>query len=55
MIFTQANQEKAESPITFFSSNLQVVELNYSDVECRALERYVLANNLAELTKQQNN
>eukprot|EP00253_Pinus_taeda_P010308 PITA_10308 len=32
-ILTQANQEKAEAPIAFFSSNLQGDELNYSDVE----------------------
>lgn len=35
-ILTQANQEKAEAPIDFFSSNLQDVELNYSDVEKQA-------------------
>eukprot|EP00253_Pinus_taeda_P015481 PITA_15481 len=35
-ILTQANQEKAEAPIAFFSSNLQGVELNYSDVEKQA-------------------
>eukprot|EP00253_Pinus_taeda_P010165 PITA_10165 len=35
-ILTQANQEKAEAPITFFSSNLQGAELNYSDVEKQA-------------------
>eukprot|EP00253_Pinus_taeda_P034569 PITA_34569 len=35
-ILTQANQEKAEAPITFFSSNLQGAELNYSDVEKHA-------------------
>jgi len=32
-ILTQANQDKAEAPIAFFSSNLQGAELNYSDVE----------------------
>lgn len=32
-IITQANQDKVEAPITFFSSNLQGVELNYSTVE----------------------
>eukprot|EP00253_Pinus_taeda_P009129 PITA_09129 len=32
-ILTQANQDKAEAPISFFSSNLQGAELNYSDVE----------------------
>ena len=32
-ILTQANQEKAEAPIAFFSLNLQDAELNYSDVE----------------------
>eukprot|EP00253_Pinus_taeda_P036025 PITA_36025 len=35
-IITQANQEKAEAPITFFSSNLQSAELNYYDVEKQA-------------------
>jgi len=35
-ILTQANQEKAEAPIAFFSSNLQGTELNYSDVEKQA-------------------
>eukprot|EP00253_Pinus_taeda_P009950 PITA_09950 len=35
-ILTQANQEKAEAPIAFFSSNLQGVELNYPDVEKQA-------------------
>eukprot|EP00253_Pinus_taeda_P034131 PITA_34131 len=30
------NQEKAEAPIAFFSSNLQGAELNYSDVEKHA-------------------
>ena len=35
-ILTQANQEKAEAPIAFFSSNLQGAELNYSDVEKQA-------------------
>ena len=33
VILTQANQEKAEAPIAFLSSNLQGAELNYSDVE----------------------
>jgi len=36
MILTQANQEKAEAPIAFFSSNLQGAELNYLDVEKQA-------------------
>ena len=36
VILTQANQEKAEAPIAFFSSNLQGAELNYSDVEKQA-------------------
>eukprot|EP00253_Pinus_taeda_P033037 PITA_33037 len=35
-ILTQENQEKAESPIAFFSSNLQAAKLNYSDVEKQA-------------------
>ena len=35
-ILTQANQEKAEVPIAFFSSNLQGAELNYSNVEKQA-------------------
>lgn len=35
-ILTQANQEKEEAPISFFSSNLQGAELNYSDVEKQA-------------------
>jgi len=35
-ILTKANQEKAEAPIEFFSSNLQGAELNYSDVEKQA-------------------
>ena len=35
-ILTQANQEKAEAPVAFFSSNLQGVELNYSNVEKHA-------------------
>lgn len=35
-ILTQANQEKAEAPIAFFSPNLQGAELNYSDVEKQA-------------------
>ena len=33
---TQANQEKAEAPIAFFSSNLQGAELNYSNVDKQA-------------------
>jgi len=36
-ILTQPNQDKAETPIAFFSSNLQGVELNYSDVEKQVL------------------
>ena len=40
-ILTQANQDKAEAPIAFFRSNLQGVELNYSDVEKYA---YVVFN-----------
>ena len=35
-ILTQANQDKGEAPITFFSSNLQGAELNYYDVEKQA-------------------
>lgn len=35
-ILTQADQDKAEAPIAFFSSNLQGVELNYSDIEKQA-------------------
>jgi len=35
-ILTQENQEKAEAPIAFFSSNLQGAELNYSYVEKQA-------------------
>lgn len=35
-ILTQANQEKAEAQIAFFSSNLQGDELNYSDIEKKA-------------------
>ena len=35
-ILTQANQEKAEALISFFSSNLQGAKLNYSDVEKQA-------------------
>lgn len=35
-ILTQANQDKAEAPIAFFSSNLQGAELNYSDIEKQA-------------------
>eukprot|EP00253_Pinus_taeda_P008100 PITA_08100 len=35
-VLTQANQEKAEAPIAFFSSNLQGAKLNYSDVEKQA-------------------
>eukprot|EP00253_Pinus_taeda_P034745 PITA_34745 len=35
-ILTQANQEKEEATIAFFSSNLQEAELNYSDVEKQA-------------------
>jgi hypothetical protein len=30
------NDEKVEAPISFFSSNLQGAELNYSDVEKQA-------------------
>jgi len=33
MILTQVDQEKEKAPISFFSSNLQGAELNYSDVE----------------------
>eukprot|EP00253_Pinus_taeda_P027990 PITA_27990 len=36
VILTQANQDKEEAPIAFFSSNLQGAELNYSDVEKQA-------------------
>eukprot|EP00253_Pinus_taeda_P027329 PITA_27329 len=36
VILTQANQEKEEAPIAFFSSNLQGAELNYSEVEKQA-------------------
>ena len=35
-ILTQANQEKVETPIAFFSSNLQGGKLNYSDMEKQA-------------------
>lgn len=35
-MLTQANQDKAEAPIAFFSSNLQGAELNYSNVEKQA-------------------
>lgn len=35
-ILTQVNQEKSKAPISFFSSNMQVVELNYSNVEKQA-------------------
>lgn len=35
-ILTQANRDKVEAPIAFFSSNLQGVELNYSDIEKQA-------------------
>lgn len=35
-ILMQANQDKAEAPIAFFSSNLQGAKLNYSDVEKQA-------------------
>ena len=35
-ILTQANQDKSKAPIAFFGSNLQGVELNYSDVEKQA-------------------
>ena len=35
-ILNQADQEKKEAPIAFFSSNLQGAELNYSDVEKQA-------------------
>lgn len=37
-ILTQANQDKAEAPISFFSSNLQGAKLNYSDVEKQAYD-----------------
>ena len=37
-ILTQVNDDKAEAPISFFSSNLQGVELNYSDVEKQAFD-----------------
>jgi len=33
LILTQANQDKAESPVAFFSSNIQGAKLNFSDVE----------------------
>jgi len=35
-ILTQANQDKAEAPIAFFSSNIQGAELNYSYVQKQA-------------------
>lgn len=35
-ILTQVNQENAEAPISFFSSNLQGAKLNYLDVEKQA-------------------
>eukprot|EP00253_Pinus_taeda_P005043 PITA_05043 len=35
-ILTKENQDKAEAPISFFSSNLKGVELNYSNVEKQA-------------------
>jgi len=33
VVLTQINDQKIEAPISFFSSNLQGVELNYSEVE----------------------
>ena len=38
VILTQENQDKAEAPIAFFSSNLQGAELSYSDVEKQAYD-----------------
>ena len=35
-ILTQANQDNAKAPISFFSSNLQGAELNYSYLEKQA-------------------
>eukprot|EP00253_Pinus_taeda_P016674 PITA_16674 len=35
-ILTQGNQDKVEAPISFFSSNLQGAELNFSDIEKQA-------------------
>ena len=36
VVLTQLNDKKIEAPISFFSSNLQGFELNYSDVEKQA-------------------
>ena len=35
-VLTQLNDQQIEAPISFFSSNLQEAELNYSDVEKKA-------------------
>ena len=35
-VLTQLNDQQIEAPISFFSSNLQGAELNYSDVEKQA-------------------
>ena len=35
-VLTQLNDQQVEAPISFFNSNLQGAELNYSDVEKQA-------------------
>ena len=40
VVLTQVNDQKIEAPISFFSSNLQGVELNYSKVEKQAFAIY---------------
>ena len=39
-ILTQLNDQEIEAPISFFSSNLQGAELNYSDVEKQAFAMF---------------
>eukprot|EP00253_Pinus_taeda_P022767 PITA_22767 len=39
-VLTQINSHNLEAPISFYSSNLQVVELNYSEVEKQAFVVY---------------
>ena len=39
-VLTQINDQNLEAPISFYSSNLQGVELNYSEVEKQAFAVY---------------
>ena len=36
VVLTQLNDEQIEAPVSFFNSNFQGVELNYSEVEKKA-------------------